>query len=96
MNDLEIIEQIIECPNVDAPFHTRGGCTFCSSVGPAVDALSRVTTLLQETVPVVDELIAWINTDNIGCLEVQERGEAILLRLRNLVDNLHPMESPDG
>jgi hypothetical protein len=33
-------------------------------------------------IPVVDELCAWVDTNNIGCIEVQQRGEELLQRLR--------------
>lgn len=40
--------------------------------------------LAREAVPVVDELCAWVDTNLSGCVEVQQRGEALLQRLRSL------------
>ena len=40
--DLATLREYTECPNQDAPFHTRAGCSYCGTVGPAVDALTRV------------------------------------------------------
>ena len=41
---------------------------------------------LEQHIAIVDELVAWVDTNIIGCVEVQERGEALLKRLRELRD----------
>lgn len=37
---------------------------------------------LAAAIPVVDELCAWVDTNLSGCVEVQQRGEELLQRLR--------------
>jgi hypothetical protein len=42
--------------------------------------------LLAEAEPIVDELCAWIDTDTQGCVEVSERGERLLRRIRETLE----------
>ena len=48
--------------------------------------VDELEAAVRDAVAVVNELVAWVNTDNVGCMEVMQRGEQMLLRLRRLVN----------
>lgn len=58
-------------------------------------ALVEVAKAARAAEPVLDELIGWINTDLIGCLEVEQRGEQARLAIRSALARLD-RSSSDG
>ncbi len=57
-----------------------------------IDALQlkcdEAREVLDAADPVIDELIGWINTDLMGCIEVEERATPVWHRVKAMRDKL--------
>ncbi len=55
----------------------------CHELEARLAKVPALVEALRDAVPVVDELIAWINTDTIGCVEVEQRATPVWHRMKN-------------
>ena len=61
-----------------------GHSWFLTPDAALISLAPELALLAADAIPVLDELCAWVDTNMIGCIEVQERGEALLRKIRDL------------
>jgi hypothetical protein len=72
-----------EQPRLDVSYQAQDGWRRAEARAAAG---AEAVQALREAVPALDELIGWVNTDVIGCVDVQARGEKALRSARAAVE----------